>query len=403
MPLFLYKAVNQQGKKYKGTVFAYSREEAVNKLRSQGSIVTNLEEQQKSLHWWNRPVGSVSFKDKIVFLKYLATILESGLSLKKALETLAEQTKNKFFRDIIADITTSIENGQSFSESLRRFPKVFNEIFVSMVAAGEVSGNLSQTLRFLEKLLTKIYRFQKKLIGAMAYPVVVLVIAVGVVVGIVRFIVPQLLPIFSSFGSELPLPTRILIFSEKALSDYWYFLILMVVFIVLFVVWGMKIRNIRLATEKVLLKIPFIGPLIKRVQITRFTQICALLLKSGLTFIESLTVASKTIKNLTYREYLLAATAYIESGGLLSEYLQKRPDLFDVTFVQMVALGQETGNLEKTLEVVAELNEDEVNSRLKIISELIGPIVLLVVGGIIALIAVSVIGPIYRLPSLIKQ
>lgn len=403
MPLFKYKAVNQDGQRIESNVFALNEDEAVNSLKAKKIVVVKIEEAKVKVHFWQKSYGHVSFKEKSVFLKYLSSILKAGLSIKKAMEILGLQMKNKFFANIISEIRESIVNGQSFNASLSKYPKVFSAVFVNMIAVGEVSGTLPSVLEYLDKLMTKDYRFKQTIKGAMTYPVVILVLVVSVSVGLIKFIVPRITKIFKSFDVELPLMTRFLIGAESFLSNYWVLLLIAIGCLAVGIIVMLKVRRIRKIFHKVLLRLPVLGGLIKQIQVARFTQIASSLIKSGLPIVKSLAITSKTLKNLVYSDYVVDAVSYIESGGDLSDYLEQRPDLFDPIITQMIRLGEKTGTLDQTMDSIAELNEAEVNEKVKTISGLIGPVMLIIMGLLVGGIAVSVIMPIYQLPTLMRR
>jgi type IV pilus assembly protein PilC len=403
MTIFSYKAKNQFGKKVAGNFYAKTIENAKQELLNKKFTIDNLEIYNEHQPFWRRSFGSVNFKEKTIFLKYLSTMLKAGLSILKALQLLAEQTTNKHFTNIILTLNESVGNGQSFSDSLKRFPKIFNELFVSVIAVGEKSGTLVNALEYLQYILYKDYEFRKKIKGAAAYPLAVLVLVVTVSVGLVKFIVPRIVKIFSGFQVELPLMTRILIGTEAFLTKYWWLLIFGTITIVVAGTYLYSRRPIKKIVHALILKMPIIGPVSKLIQVTRVTQITASMLTSGLTVVESLQIAGRTLENLVYRDYILASKSYIESGGELSSYLEKEPNLFPKLTTQMINLGENTGTLDQTLKTIAELNEAEVDDRIKLISSLIGPILLVLMAALVGSVAISIILPIYQLPNLLQN
>lgn len=403
MPLYQYKGLNKDGKKIANTIFGSSQEEATNSLKANGITIIELSEVQKKEYFWQKAYGGVSHKEKIIFIKYLSAILKTGLNIKKAFEILSAQIKNKHFAKVVASIKESIENGQTLNQSLRKYPNIFSEIFINMVAVGEVSGTLPATLDYLDYLLTKDYTFKQKVKGAMMYPVMVLTLVFVVSIGLVKFVIPRITKIFENFNINLPFMTQLLIDFEKFLTKYWIILIIVSIGSLIGIYALLQVRKIKKIVHKVFLKTPVIGSLIKQVQITRFTQITASLIQSGVTMVESIRIASKTLGSLVYQDYIGAGTSYIEEGGDLAGYLEKRPDLFEPVVIQMINLGQNTGTMENTLKVLAELNETESNERINSLSSLIGPLLLIVMGMLVGVIALSIISPIYQLPNLIQQ
>lgn len=403
MPLYSYTGINQNGEKISNNIFALSKEDAEKSLKANNIEIISLGEIKKTEHFWQKSYGSVSFREKIIFIKYLAIILKTGLNLKKAFDVLLAQIKNAYFLKIIKNIKISIENGQSFHESLEKYPKVFSPIFINMIAVGEVSGTLPTVLNYLDYLLTKDDQFKRKVRGAMLYPMMILILVVVVIIGLVKFIIPRITKIFTNFDIELPTMTRALIAFEKILSQYWVLIIAATIGIIIGLIALMKVRNIKKNVHRIILKIPLLGPLNKQIQITRFTQMTSTLIKSGVALIKAVEISSKTISNLVYQDYIAQSVPYIKAGGDLSSYLAKRSDLFEPIVTQLVKLGESTGTIDETLTVLAELNEEEANEKLKAFTGLIGPIMLLVMGGIVAMVALSIITPIYQLPTLLRK
>jgi len=403
MSIYTYKARNKLGTKIKGLVYGSDKENAIQSLNVRGLDIIKIKKRPDKIPFWQKNYGSVSFKEKIIFLKYMSTILNSGLSIKKALEILAGQVKNKKFAEILNAIREEVENGQTFHESLNKYPRVFPPIFVNMVAVGELSGTLPKVLVYLDELLSKEYSLKTKVKGAMTYPIIILSLVVLVSLGLIKFIIPRITSIFDNFDFELPLTTRALIKSNEILTDYWPFLIVGFIASIVTIKLLLEIRTIRVSLHKLFLRLPIIGNLIKQIQITRFTRISASLLQSGITLVESIQITSSTLSNLIYHDYLSKAVPYLSSGGELSEYLSKRPDLFENIVTQMIKLGETTGSLDTNLLVLANLNDAEVDEKIKNLSDLIGPLLLILMSAIVGGIAISIITPIYKLPSLVQN
>lgn len=403
MPLYDYKVSDREGKKISGSVYALTETDAAQVLEKQDFLVIKLEEKKKRVFFWQKSYGNISYKEKIIFLKYLATILESGLSIKKALDLLATQSRSGTFAKVIGVIRESVENGQSFKESLKKFPGSFSPTFVNIVGAGEASGTLPQVLKYLENLLRREYDLRQKIIGAMIYPIMIFILVVAISVGLVKFIVPKITKIFEKFDVTLPFFTRVLIGLEKFLSAYLAVIVLATISLIIGFWLITRLRGVRKSRDALFLFSPVIGRLIKQLQITAFMRTAATLIKSGLPMIRSLEIAGETLKNLVYVDFIAAGVKFIGEGGDLASYLEKRPDLFEPLISQMVRLGENTGSIENSMNTVADLNEDEARESIKIISEMISPLMLIVMGVIVGGLAVSVMMPIYQLPSLIGK
>jgi type IV pilus assembly protein PilC len=403
MPIYNYKAKNQLGSKITGTVYGISKEEAIASLQNRELTILKINEKPAKVPFWQKNYGSVSFKEKIIFLKYMSTILKSGLSIKKALEILSVQVKNKYFAEILNSIREEVENGQTFHESLNKYPKVFSPIFVNMVAVGEVSGTLPSVLAYLDDLLSKEYSLKRKVKGAMTYPIIILTLVIVVSLGLIKFIIPRITAIFDNFDFELPIMTRILIRANEILTNQWPFILVGIILLFVMTKLLFEIKSVRFSYHKFMLKVPVVGSLIKQIQITRFTRISASLIQSGITLVEAMKITSNTLSSLVYHEYLSKAVPYLSSGGELSEFLAKRPDLFENIITQMISLGESTGTLDNNLLVLAALNDEEIDEKIKNLSNLIGPLLLIFMSAIVGGIAISIITPIYKLPSLVQD
>ncbi len=400
MKTFAYKGLNRDGKKIKGTTVADTIEEAKQALINNEVKVQKIKERKEN--FLNKSYGSVKFKDKIIFLKYLSTVLKSGLTIKKSMDILSARVKNKYFAKILNEIRDSIENGQAFHESLKRYPGVFSPLFVNMIAVGEVSGNLPTVIIYLQDLLERSYKFRKTIKGAMAYPLVVFGLVVSVTIGLVKFVVPKISGIFDNFDVDLPFLTQLVIDMERYITKYWLLMLLgFIGFVVLYVVL-MKVRSIRKSRDVMFLKIPFIGGLIKQIQIATFTQTSSTLITSGLGVVESITITADTIENLVYQDLFKEAAKYVETGGDFSNFLDLHPKEFEPMVSQMIKLGETTGSVDEIMKVLSQLYEEEVNTKIKLISNLLGPIMLILMGLFVGGIAISIITPIYQLPTLIQ-
>lgn len=403
MPLFQYSGLNKDQKKIVDEIFAINIDQAKIALAQAEVTIFNIDEKKDVTHFWQKSYGGVSFKEKIVFLKYLSTIIKSGLSLKKALDMICVQIENKYFSKILNDVTESVEHGQSFHQSLAKHPGIFDEIFVNMVAVGEVAGTLPAVLVYLEKMISRDYQLKKKIQGAMIYPIILFVLIVTLSIGLVKFIVPKVAKIFTNFNVELPVMTKILISLNEFITNYGLLLMIFIVAVVVAYLFALKNHLFRKWRDSILLKLPIFGRLIKEIQITRFTQIFSSLIKSGVPVLKSLEISSSVLKNLVFRDYLAEGAKYLEKGCDLSEYLKKRPDLFSPVVIQMINLGESTGSIDDAMETLAELHSLEVKEKLKTITDLVAPLMLVIMGLLVGSIAISILMPIYQLPSLIKK
>ncbi len=357
------------------------------------------EKKERKSSFWRLTTGKVTLTEKEVFMDNLATMLKAGLPLAAGLSTLAVEMRNKYFKGILLDIKSLVENGENFSIGLKRYPNVFPDILVATIEVGESSGLLSEVLGHLATLLKAERALKSKVMGALMYPIVVMVALVGVSLVLTLFVFPKLIEIFKSAGVDLPIVLLLVQGLIYILNNYGWYLIggifaLGVGFKMLFRLSGPKYW---LHAQS--LKLPIAGPLIKEIALTRFTGNLKLLLASGLPIIKSLETVSATASNLQFRRAIVAMSEELSKGLTLNAAMASRPQLFPSIVVQLTKVGEETGELETILGKISEYYDTRVNNVLANLSTIIEPIMLVGVGIVVGFVAVSVIGPIYELTN----
>ena len=344
-------------------------------------------------------VGRVSLTEKEVFMDNLSTMLKAGLPLAAGLSTLAGEMRNKYFRGILLEVKSMVENGENFSAGLKRYPDVFPDILVATIEVGESSGLLSDVLGHLAHLLKAERALKSKVITALMYPSVVLVALIAVSLLLTLFVFPKLIDIFRDAGVSLPMVLIIVQTIIYLLNNYgWYFgagvLLLGIGLKLVFRLPGPKYW-----LHAQMLKLPVAGSLIKEISLTRFTGNLKLLLASGLPIIKSLETVSATASNMQFRRAIVRMSEELSKGVALNAAMASRPRLFPSIVVQLTKVGEETGELETILGKVSEYYDTRVNNVLTNLSTIIEPIMLVTVGIVVGFVAVSVIGPIYELTN----
>ena len=346
----------------------------------------------------------IKLSQKIFFTENLRVMIRAGLSLTEALHTLALQTEHKGFKAVILELNADVEKGQSLSQALSRHPKVFEPIFVNMIAAGEVSGTLEKTLEQLTTQMRKDYELVSKVKSAMTYPIVVLSATVLIGTGMMIFVVPQILSIFEEIGAdELPLPTRILIGFTNFLKAYWPFVIVGVILLATAFLQGIKTRPGKAIWHKILLRLPGIGPIIKKINLARMSRTLSSLMRTDIPIVQGLTITSDIVRNVYYRDACLAMAEAVKKGETISAVLDKYPKLFPPLVVQMTAVGERAGTVDEMLEEIAEFYEQQVEAVMASLSSIIEPIMIIVLGGAVGGIALAIITPIYALTTKFGQ
>ena len=345
----------------------------------------------------NQMLVSIKITDKLFFTKNLNLMIRSGIPLMQALDSLALQTDNIKFQEILRAIAANIKTGKSFSDSLEKFPKVFSEIFVNMIRAGEESGKLEEVLYTLGNQLYKDNDLRSKVKGALAYPVVVLSAMVLIVTGLVVFIIPRLTDMFLQAGMDLPLPTRILIGTSNFLIHYSYVVIAAVVITVVFFLRFRQTMSGKRILHKILLKMPVISKLAMKVNLARFSRTLSSLLKTDIPVVRSFLIASKVLGNIYYSTALAQVSEELKTGSSIHKALKEHGQIFPPTIIQMVAVGEETGTLDEILEEIAKFYEEDLDNTLKNLPSLVEPILILLLGVVVGGGAVAIMLPIYSL------
>lgn len=344
---------------------------------------------------------SVPLAEKLFFIQHLGIMLKAGISLSTALKTLAKQTTNKRFARIIADISRNVEKGVSFTESLKPHEKIFGQLFINMIESGEISGKLEEVLKRLYIQFKKKHELVSKVKGALTYPAVILVAMSGIGTFMMIAVVPKITAMFKDFNAELPLVTKLLIkFSDSLVANGLLYLVALIV-VILIIVRLIKTKSGRYAFHGLLLKLPIFSPIIKKINLARFARTTSSLLKTDIMIIKSFQIAANVMGNVHYRDALMEMSDKIKKGGTINEVVANYPKLFPPVVAQMIAVGEDTGELDYILEELAEFYEGEIDQTMNNLPAIIEPILILVLGLVVGGMAVAVIMPMYSLTSAI--
>jgi type IV pilus assembly protein PilC len=399
MKKFKYFARNQEGKEMKGVVEARDASAVADVLHDRGLIVVDVKEEMKfDLERLNEiNIGGVPMQDKVVFMRQLATMISAGLAITKALEILKQQATNPYFQRVLIDVLESVQGGMSLAESFRNQSEdVFDDITLNLIQAGEESGNLDKILERLATEMEEQKSMGAKIKSAMIYPAIILIVIVAVIITMMVVLVPSMTEVYSEFGAELPWATQLLIsMSDFMVKSWWILLTVILVFAV-----GIKMflntdrgRNI---WDKIVLKIPTVGKIITKMQLSNFTRILSLLLGSGLSIIQALELTANSLSNSVFRNSVLEARREVEKGGSLAVPIA-RNEYFPLIVSQMIAVGEETGELDAVLAKVSQYYKEEVDTATDNLSALIEPVMLVLMGVSIGFIALAVYMPMFQL------
>lgn len=400
MPIFSYNAKDTAGKDKNGTIDAPNEKVALNALSAQGLTITALvlTEKQFTIDSILKKFSKIPLTVKVDFTRQLSTMINAGLPLTQSLEVLEEQTRNARMKEIVTELVGDIRGGSSFSKALERHPGVFPNVFISLVKAGEASGGLDKTLLRLADTMERQRDFQSKTKGAMVYPVVVMAAMAGVFALMMLFVMPKLSSMYDNMGAELPMITKVLIGTSTFMVKRWYLILLLLV-------GGIFAFNKYKKTDvgkhqlaKLIFKLPIVGIISKQTQLAEFTRTLGLLASSGVPILDSLDIAAESMTNVIYQEGIAAAAERVRKGEPLSIPL-KENTYFPPLVSQMVAVGEQTGKVDEVLIKLSSYYESESEMSIKNLSTAIEPIIMIALGGMVALLMLSVITPIYNLTS----
>jgi type IV pilus assembly protein PilC len=406
MPKFTYKALRNDKTSYEATVDAKDRFEVYALVRKEGSQILSVQESKKAKSALQFDVGKIFSRvkeiDKILLTRNLSAMLNAGLTLSRALGVIERQSRGARLKEVVLGITADIEKGGTLSSGMLKYPNVFSNLVTSMVAAGEESGTLSETLRLISDQLERAHELKKKIRGAMIYPAVILTVLLGVGALMLMFIVPSLTETFESMNIELPLSTQIVITLSDFLVDYTLLAILLLVALVAGTIALMRTKQGKRVFETVFLHTPIIGKLVKETNSARTGRTLASLLSSGVNMLTAIDITTDVIQNSYYKEVLVRSRETVQKGQPLAQTFMEAEDLYPPLVGELIAVGEETGALPDMLKEVAQYYEREVEQKTKNMSTIIEPFLMLIVGGAVGFFAVSMITPIYSVTTAIQ-
>jgi type IV pilus assembly protein PilC len=403
MATYAFKAVDLAGIPQDGQIDGIDKQSVTQELKSRGLKVMALEEKKSGLQMELR-LGPkrVKASELTVMSRQLATMISSGMTLLRAFYVLEEQVENQMLRETISAVREDIEAGLNFSDALERHPKVFNPLYVAMVRAGETGGVLEESLDRISDQLEKDDSLRRQVKSAMAYPTVVFTFAVTVLIGMIAFIVPVFVGVFKDFGGELPLITKFTVGLSNAVTGQWYFLIAGGVgFFIGFKKWRTSSWG-RPQWDAFRLRIPFsIGKTVQKIALARWSRTFSALYGAGVPIMQAIEVTGQTAGNAVVDKAMAAVIESVKSGGSIAEPLKSAP-IFPPMVAQMIAIGEETGNLDTMLSKVADFYEDEVAAAIKALTSILEPVMIVLVGGIVGFIVVAMYMPMFKVYDAIK-
>jgi type IV pilus assembly protein PilC len=401
MPIFKYSGKGKDGLVRKGEIDAVNQETASATLRRQGLTVTEIKAKPKDIEL-NIPgfKQGVGDKDIITFTRQFATMIDAGLPLVQCLEILGSQTENKTFGQAITKVRLDVEQGSTFADALRKHPKVWTELYVNMVAAGEAGGILDTILNRLAAYIEKAMALKKKVKGAMVYPSVIVVVAIAVVALMMLVVIPSFAKMFTEFGGELPAPTKIVMAASNFFVKWWWLIGLCMVVPVVAIRQFYRTPRGQEVIDDILLRMPVVGILIRKVAVAKFTRTLSTLITSGIPILEGMEIVAKTAGNKVIEKAIFKTKTGISEGKTIAEPL-KATNVFPPMVVQMIGVGEASGALDTMLGKIADFYDEEVDAAVGALTSMLEPMLMVFLGVVLGFIVVAMYLPVFKLASTI--
>ncbi|AHG91693.1 Type II secretion system F domain-containing protein [Gemmatirosa kalamazoonensis] len=397
MPTFAYTARTLGGELKSATLEAPSRDEVVAQLRRQRLVVVKVDEEASR----PKPKGKISMRDVVVFTRQFSTMINAGLPLVQALDILSKQTENKALADVTRAVVFEVESGATVSDAMRNHPRAFSDLYTNMVAAGEAGGILDTILMRLATFLEKNDALVRKVKGAMIYPAVIMGVAAIAIVVLLWKVIPVFEKMFASVNLELPLPTQIVVGMSRFVNAYWWAVFGGIAGSVFLIKRYYATKEGQLVIDRLLLKIPVLGDVIRKSSVSRFARTLGTLIASGVSILEGLEITARTSGNRVISDAILASRASIAGGDTIAAPLQKSA-VFPPMVISMIAVGEQTGGLDEMLTKIADFYDTEVDAAVSGLLSLLEPIMIVVLGVVVGGMVVAMYLPIFDMINAVQ-
>ena len=399
MPAFTYTARALNGDLRTATIEAPNRDEVVAQLKRQRLNVVKIDEAAVAKK--KKSGGKIKMRDIVIFTRQFSTMINAGLPLVQALDILAKQSENKALKDVTRAVVFDVESGHTVADALRKHPRAFTDLYVNMVAAGEAGGILDTILMRLATFLEKNDALVRKVKGAMIYPGVIMSVAAIAIVVLLLFVIPVFEKMFESVGMPLPLPTRVVISMSRFLQSYWW----LVIGGFMAAGWSLKkyyaTSDGKLAIDKMLLKMPVLGDVLRKSAVSRFTRTLGTLIGSGVSILDGLEITAKTAGNRVIQDAIMESRASIAGGETISAPLQKS-QVFPPMVISMIAVGEQTGGLDEMLSKIADFYDEEVDAAVSGLLSLMEPVMIVFLGVVVGGMVVAMYLPIFDMMNAVQ-
>jgi type IV pilus assembly protein PilC len=403
MSTYVFKAIDLAGVKAKGEVEADSKQAVSDQLKSRGLVVLDIADKHSSREINLTFFESVNATELAVFARQLATMISSGMSILRALYVLEEQTESKMLKETIVAVRKDVEAGLSLSDAMARHPKVFSTLFVAMTQAGEAGGVLEGALIRVADQLEKDASLKRQIKSAMVYPILVVVVAVGIMLALCAFLIPVFINVFKEFGGELPAITKVSVFASEVVTGYYWAMFLVTGAVVFTFIKWKKTTWGRKQWDHFRLHIPMkIGTIVQEVAVARWSRTLASLTSAGVPLLLALDITGRTGGNVAIEEAMAGVIDSVKRGGTIAAPLAQAP-IFPTMVTHMVGVGEETGALDAMLDKVAEFYEDRVDASVKALTSIMEPIMIIVIGSLVGFIVISMYLPLFEVYNHIES
>lgn len=407
MQVFIYQAKTKDGKLVSDKIEADSLKIVSNKLQELGYFPVSITEYKKTtkelsiIKQLKAPFKRIKNSDIAVFNRQLADLLKGGLTLLKSLNLLINQTENELLREVIEKLRDDVKEGSTFSNSLAKDPKVFSRFYIGMVKAGESGGMIEEVMERLANFSEKEQDLINKVKSALIYPLTMVLVGTISIIFLMTFVIPKFVVMFSDIGQTLPLPTRILIAASQLLKNYWWIYLPVLVMIIVFLRQYIKTESGRLYYDRLKLNLPILGDIFRKETISRFTRTLGVLIANGIVIMAALDIIKQTLNNRLFSEAIDDIYRSVKEGkGLITPIRENK--LFPPMIADIIAVGEEAGNIESSLFWIADVYNREVETKLKTLTSLIEPIIILLMGIVVGFIVLAMLLPIFSISDLIK-
>ena len=396
MPAFMYTARDASGQLKTATVEATNRDEALTQLKKQKLNVIKIDEATKK-----KKAGSVGMRDIVIFTRMFSTMINSGLPLVQALGILAEQSENPNLRDVTKQVVFDVESGNTVADALRKHPNAFSDLYVNMVAAGEAGGILDTILMRLSVFMEKNDQLVRKVKGAMIYPGVISTVAGGAITILLLFVIPTFQRMFAEAGIPLPVPTRMVIWLSVQLQKWWWAIILLIAGLVFLLKRYYATNGGKLVIDRLLLKAPVLGDVLRKSAVSRFTRTLGTLISSGVSILDGLEITAKTAGNRVISDAIMESRASIAGGETISAPL-KKSQVFPPMVISMINVGEQTGGLDEMLNKIADFYDEEVDAAVSGLLALMEPAMIVFLGIVVGGMVVAMYLPIFDMVNAVQ-